>query len=43
MSLSKLCEVVKDREAWCAAVYGMIDMPEPMNNNEQNPSMTIKK
>ena len=38
LSLSKLREVVKDREAWCAQSMGLqkSDMTEQLNNNEQN-------
>ena len=35
INLSKLWEIVKDREAWCAAVHGIhkeLDMTEQMNN-----------
>ena len=39
MSLSKLLEVVKDREAWCATVRGWgckeSDMTEQLNNSRQ--------
>ena len=36
MNLSKLREIVKDREAWCAVVHGVrkeLDMTEQLNNN----------
>ena len=36
MSLSRLWEMVKDREAWHATVHGVteLDMMEQLNNNK---------
>ena len=38
MSLSKLWEIVKDREAWCSAVYWITesDMTEQLKNTIHN-------
>ena len=32
MNLSKLQEIVKDREAWCAAVHGVIKSQTQFSN-----------
>ena len=32
MSLSKFREIVKDREAWCAAVHGVTKSQTQLNN-----------
>ena len=35
MTLSKLQEVLKDREAWCTAVHGVTKSQTPLNTERQ--------
>ena len=40
ISLSKLWELVKDREAWCAVVHGVTTSSTPLSNwTELNPTL----
>ena len=44
MSLSKLQEVVRDREAWYAAVHGIaeLDTTEQLNNKKLQMSLKLQ-
>ena len=44
MNLRKLWEIVKDREAWRAAVHGGLKEPDTihrLNNNNSTPAITL--
>ena len=42
MSLSKFWEIVKDREAWHAAVHGVTKSQTRLNNNKIIPLLSRK-
>ena len=42
MNLSQLGEIVKDREAWCAAVHGVRKIGHDLVTKQQCPLKTIK-
>ena len=42
MSLSKLWEMVKDREAWCAEVHGVAKRSNPSILKEINPEYSLE-
>ena len=43
MSLSKLREMVKDREAWCAAIHGVKKSRTQLSNEQQNTKKKKRK
>ena len=43
MSLSRLWEMVKDREAWCAAVNEVVKSQTPLNRSLQGCSEEVRE
>ena len=41
MSLSKLCETVKDREAWCSVVHGVSNSQTQLSDGTTTPKSKL--